>query len=82
MHTVRTALKKDLNVRPRKPNHMQELIREDCDSRMEDGELMLGWHEDWPKLFGNILWNDEAVFHIGGFVNRMIGITGRHTIPQ
>jgi len=37
---------------------------------MEYGELMLGWHEDWPKLFENILWSDEAVFHIGGFVNR------------
>jgi len=37
---------------------------------MEYGELMLGWHEDWPKLFENILWSDEAVFHVGGFVNR------------
>ncbi|KAG8323476.1 hypothetical protein J6590_006493 [Homalodisca vitripennis] len=34
------------------------------------GELMLGWHEDWPQLFGNILWSDEARFHIGGIVNR------------
>jgi len=40
------------------------------DSRIEYGELMLGWHDDWPKLFENILWSDEAVFHIGGFVNR------------
>jgi len=37
---------------------------------MEYGELMLGWHEDWAKLFENILWSDEAVFHIGGFVSR------------
>ena len=37
---------------------------------MEYGELMLGWQEDWPKLFENILWRDETVFHIGGFVNR------------
>ena len=37
---------------------------------MKYGELMLGWHEDWPKLFENILWSDEAVFHIGSFVNR------------
>ena len=37
---------------------------------MEYGELMVGWHEDWPKLFENILWSDEAVFHIGGFVSR------------
>ena len=32
--------------------------------------MMLGWHEDWPKLFENILWSDDAVFHISGFVNR------------
>ena len=29
---------------------------------MEYGELMLGWHKGWPKLFENILWS--------GFVNR------------
>ena len=49
---------------------MQELKPEDCDRRMEYGELMLGWYEDWPELFENILWSDEAVFHVGGFVNR------------
>jgi hypothetical protein len=37
---------------------------------MEYGELMLGWHEDWPKLSENILRSNEAVFHIGGFVSR------------
>ena len=49
---------------------MQELTPEDCDRRMEYGELMLGRHEDWPKIFENILWSDETVFHIGGFVIR------------
>jgi hypothetical protein len=37
---------------------------------MEYGELMLSWREDWPKLFENIVWSDEAVLHIGGYVNR------------
>ena len=50
-HTVRTVLKKDLNFRPRKPHYVQELTPEDCDCRMEYGELMLGWHDDWQKLF-------------------------------
>ncbi|KAG8327808.1 hypothetical protein J6590_009610 [Homalodisca vitripennis] len=27
-------------------------------------------HKDWPQLFENLLWSDEAVFHTGGFVNR------------
>jgi len=31
---------------------------------------MLCWHEGGPKLFENILWSDEAVFHIGGFISR------------
>jgi len=69
-HTVLTVLKKDLNFRPRKPHYVQELTPEDCDSRTEYGELILGWHEDWPKLFENILWSTKAVFHIDGFVNR------------
>jgi len=68
-HTVCKVLKKDLNYRPRKPHYVQELTHEDCDHRMEYGKLMLGWHGDWPKSFENILWSDEAVFHIGGFVN-------------
>uniref|UniRef100_A0A0L8G6V4 Tc1-like transposase DDE domain-containing protein n=1 Tax=Octopus bimaculoides TaxID=37653 RepID=A0A0L8G6V4_OCTBM len=37
---------------------------------MEHGELMLGWHEDWPELFENIIWSDKAVFHVSGFINR------------
>ena len=69
-HTVCTVLKRDLNFRPRKPHYVQDLTPEDCDRRMEYGELMLSWHDDWPKLFENILWSDEAVFRIGGFVNR------------
>ena len=43
---VRRVLKKDLNFRPRKPHYMQELTPENCDRRMECGELMLGWHEN------------------------------------
>jgi len=69
-HTVCTVLKKDLNFRPRKPHYVQELTPEDCDRRMEYGELMLGWHDDWPKLFENILWSDEAGFYIFAFVSR------------
>jgi hypothetical protein len=49
---------------------MQELTPEDCDRRMKYGELKLGWHEDFPQLFENILWGDEAIFHVDGFVSR------------
>ena len=54
-HKTRTVLKKDLNFRPPKPHYVQELTTEDCDCRMEYGKLMLGWQEDWPKLFENTL---------------------------
>jgi hypothetical protein len=50
-HAIHTVLKKDLNFRLRKPHYVQELTPEDCDLKMEHGELMLGWHKDWPKLF-------------------------------
>ena len=32
--------------------------------------MMLAWFRDWLNLLKNILWSDEAAFHIGGFVNR------------
>jgi len=45
------VLHKELNYHPLKPHYVQVLKPEDCDRRMEYGELMLGWHEDWPELF-------------------------------
>ena len=69
-HTVRTILKKELHYRPRKPHYCQKISAEDCDRRLEFAELMLDWHLDWPEVFDNILWSDEAVFHVGGFVNK------------
>jgi hypothetical protein len=69
-YTICKGLKEELDFRPWKPHHMQELTPEDCDRGMEYGELMLGWHEDFPQLFENILWSDEAIFHVGGLVNR------------
>jgi hypothetical protein len=68
-YTICKVLKEELDFRPWKAHHVQELTPEDCNRRLEYGELMLGWHEDFPQLFENILWGDEAIFHIGGFVN-------------
>ena len=73
---VLKVLKKDLNFRPQKPRYVQELTPEDCGRRMEYEESMLGWHEDWPKLFENILWSDKAIFHIGGFINQQLPLLG------
>jgi hypothetical protein len=47
---------------------MHQLFADDCDRRMEFTENFLGWSDDWQQLFQNILWSDEAVFYIGGFM--------------
>ena len=57
-------------LRAWKPRYCQALSAEDCDIRMEFGEMMLAWFKDWLDLLKNILKSAEAVFHIGGFVNR------------
>ena len=58
-------LRKELQYRPWKPHYVQELKHEDCDWRMAYSEHMLQWlGED------KIIWSDEAIFHVGGFVNR------------
>jgi hypothetical protein len=31
---------------------------------------MLGLHEDFPRVFENILWSDKAMFRVGGFISR------------
>jgi hypothetical protein len=45
------VLKEELDFCQWKTHHVQELTPEDCDCRMEYGELMLGLHEDFPELF-------------------------------
>jgi len=68
--SVRTVLKTELKWRPWKPHYVQALYPDDLDRRHEFAEKMIEWHETHPDLFDNILWSDEAIFHVGGFVNR------------
>ena len=70
IYQVHTILKKVLKWRAWKPHLCQALSDDDCQQRMEFGDIMLSWHSEWNELFENILWTDEAVFHVGGFVNR------------
>ena len=69
-YTIHTVLKKELSYRARRPHLVQQIFPEDRDIRMEFSEIMLGWKDDWPKLLDNILWSDEATFHVGGFIHR------------
>lgn len=68
--SVRKVLKTELMWRPWKPHYQQALYPDDLDRREEFSTHMLDWAEEWPELFDNILWSDEAIFHVGGFVNR------------
>jgi hypothetical protein len=65
-YTTCKVLKEEMDFRPWKPHHVQELLPGDCDHRMECGEFMLGWHEDFPQLFENFLWSDEAILELLG----------------
>ena len=67
-HIILKVLHKELNYRSWKPHYVQKLKPKDCDRRMKYG-VMLGGHEDLPKLFENNLWSDEAVFHCSSFAN-------------
>lgn len=67
---VRDILIKDLDYRPWKPKSVQELYHEDKDRLLEYGEMMVQMAEDQPDIYKNIVWTDEATFHVGGFVKR------------
>ena len=54
MQYIKCYTKNKINVHGN-PIYVQELKPDDCDRRMEHGELMLSWHGDWPELFENIL---------------------------
>lgn len=67
---IHSVLRKERHYRAQKPHLVQQIFPEDCDIRMEFSKIMLDWKDNWPELFDNILWFDEAVFHVGGLVNR------------
>ena len=68
--TVYKIIKKELNFRPWKPHYVQELQVNDYARRLLFADQMEAWLRQTPTLLSNILWSDEAVFCVGGFVNR------------
>ena len=64
-HCVQYVLKNEPKWRAWKPHYCQALSAEDCYIHVEFWEVMSAWYRHWSDL-----WSDEAVFHIGGFVNR------------
>ena len=60
---------KDLGWKPYKPHYVQQWIPDDCGKRMGFCEHFLQWTDDCLNVLNNIIWSDQAVFHVGGFVN-------------
>jgi hypothetical protein len=54
-YTIHSVLTKELHYRAWKPHLVRQIFPEDCDSRIEFSEIMLGWKDDWSELFDNIL---------------------------
>ena len=52
-YSINTILSGDLNWRTWKPHYCQALSAEDCDRRLEYGEVMQSWHKDQPELYKN-----------------------------
>lgn len=63
-------MRKIISLKPWKPQYVQQLFLNDFDGRIEMAEGFIQWCNEWPELLSNILWSDEAAFHVGGFVNK------------
>ena len=59
---VRDILHKDINFKPWKPKS------EDPDRRLEFAETMFELAERRHAMFSKVVWSDEAVVHLCGFI--------------
>ena len=66
--TVHKILRKTLNFKPWKPIRCHELKDNDYQKCYDFGETMLELRRQDPRFFSNIVWSDEASFHINGCV--------------
>jgi len=66
---VRRILHKDLNFHPYKIAIIQELSDRDMANRRISSEQLLGLLND-DGVFSTFLMNDEAHFHLSGYVNK------------
>ena len=64
-HCAQYVLKYEPKWRAWKPHYCQSLSAEDCYICEEFWDVMSAWHRHWSDL-----WSDEAVFQIGGHMNR------------
>jgi hypothetical protein len=67
--TVHRTLHKRLHLHPHKVQIVQQLKPDDKPSRQKFAVEMLDRIDTNPQFLGNILFSDEATFHLSGFVN-------------
>lgn len=79
--TVRRMLK-ELKLRPYHPRLINSLMEDDPDRRLQFAEMWLAKLEAEPELEQNVLWTDEAKFHLSGSVNRHNCVYWRHDNPN
>ncbi|CAG5056457.1 unnamed protein product [Parnassius apollo] len=80
-HTVMIALK-SISFRPWKPRHCHEITPEDCDRRMEYGEIMLRWHGDCSELFETLSGLTKQFFTLGALLTVITVIIEQSLTPK
>ena len=66
-HTILSVLHKKLHYHPWDPHYVPELKPADYVRRMEYGELMLGWHGVYGKIYVVILLNYDGLAKLAYF---------------
>ena len=80
--SIQRILKKDLEMQGYRASLVQELKEDDPALRIEWAELWLEKVRQNPIFPDQVLWTDEAIFHLNGHVNRRNAITWAMTNPH
>lgn len=80
--SARLILKKDLGLHPYKVQTVQELLPADYDKRSQFARIMMGRRMDDRNLERNLVFFDEAHFHLDGVPNRQNFRTWSATNPN
>ena len=80
--SIQRNLKKDLGMQGYRASLVQELKEDDPALWIEWAELWLEKVRQNPRFPDQVLWTDEAIFHLNGHVNRCNAITWPMTNPH
>ena len=80
--SIQRILKKDLGMQGYRASLVQELKEDDPALRIQWAELWFEKVRQNPSFPDQVLWTDEAIFHLNGHVNRRNAITWAMTNPH